>query len=189
MLLQETVLHQYYNSILISNNIILGDKLKNTYLCYENTLSLAQLEEILSKIVNSFKSFSKALSKSEKLNKISIYIQDHKKYIRKCVKTIFELDELKSEKNRLNFVIKEKIKSICNDTDNNYLEIQALMIKLENLSVSTKILSDSNEKAQKLINQIESSKAKEQDNFCKNCHKRYKQGDNFNWSCKRHLGL
>ena len=85
---------------------------------------------------------------------------------------------------------KEKTKSMQSLLSQALYEKELLKTKYSELE---KKLFDSNKELKKLRKKLSSRKSKslsmEEEKFCSKCQKTYTEKDNFNWSCKTHLGI
>lgn len=85
---------------------------------------------------------------------------------------------------------KEKTRSVQSQLSQALYEKEQLKTKYSELD---KKLFDSNKELKKLRKKLKSRKNKnfsiDEEKFCSKCQKTYTEKDNFNWSCKTHLGI
>lgn len=189
--MQEKILHQYNSSALISNNIILGDTLKFTHLCLENIFFNGKFENFTKIVLTGIFSIAKRDLNNAELGKLLKTTIESRNYLLNSFVLIKKFQNFGLEMRMVKNSIGDKVKTLCLDIENNLQEVETFVLRYNSLSASVKVLSESHEKASKMIIRIENNKrnVKDHDVFCKNCRKRYKESQNFNWSCKRHSGL
>lgn len=169
-------------------NIILGNTLKNTYLCLNELVNADAIDNYVRKTINSVSENAKSAINSTILKQVMSNIASYKSFVKKALKKSNEMAELVSDRNKAKVFLREKVKSLCNDIDNGCMEIETFAIKYDAQQMINKVLWESHEKTYKKLKKLESNKSKGLEQFCKNCHKWYRDTDNFNWSCKRHAG-
>ena len=179
---------RYQNTLLIKNNIILGDKLRYTYLCYQDLLNSKQIESFIYTILASTKMKATQLISREKFYEIMDALLDSNRIIIRSKELVEEMSEFSKEKMKLKVYLKEKVKFFCLEIDECEESINELVKQHDTQVVTNKILWETHEKIHKKVRQIENSKNKDKEKFCKNCLKWFRDKDNFAWSCKRHAG-
>ena len=190
-MLEKKVLFNFHSSTLISNNIILGDKLKCTYSCLESYFINGKFEGFIKKMYQAMNLLARKTITSESLKTMATASKEGNSLFRQSEIKLNELYRNMSDKKTQRVSVSEKVKSMCVEIDKNLEEIEEFHEKFESLNNYTKALTESHEKASKTLLQIEASKKniEDQEALCKNCNRRFKQMENFNWSCKRHAGL
>ena len=179
---------KYQNALLIKQNIILGDKLRYTYLCYQDLLSSKQIENFIYSILVTTKSTATQLISREKFYEIMDALLDSNRIIARSKELVEEMIEFSKEKMKLKVYLKEKVKFYCLEIDQVEENINELVKQHDTQVVTNKVLWETHEKIHKKVRQIENSKNKDKEKFCKNCLKWFRDKDNFAWSCKRHAG-
>ena len=190
-MLEKKVLCKFQNSTLLSDNIILGDKLKSAYACLENYFINVNPEEFINEVHLAMNLLVKNSISAETTRNMAKVTKECNYFLEQSLQKLNELYKCMSEKKSHKGSISDRARNMCIDIDNNLEEIKIYAERFENLSNSNKMLTETHEKSSKLLLQIEASKKslEDQEVLCENCNKRFKEKENFNWSCKRHAGI
>lgn len=185
---QKNILFRNQNSVLIKNNIILGDKLRFTYMCYEDLICSKLLEKFVIMIKNKTLEKATIMVKRENLYEIMDALLDSNRIINASKYVAEQMENFSTEKKKLRIFIKEKVSFYLIEIEKCEDEARILQKQYEVQLNTNRSLWEAHEKAHKVVKRIEDNKNKDKERFCKNCFKWYRDKDNFAWSCKRHVG-
>lgn len=181
---------EYVNSLLVMENDLLGEKLKGVILSLEHITGSSSCSF---KIQEEFHLVSKMLKilASESLNELQLSqnIKEEKDELEVLVKELSDITlGIQDRKDKYIKLLRDKNIRIDSDLKQAVIARDKFKSDLDELSKKFLDLQEEHAKLRLKLKKMKKNFSDDlfDEKYCKNCQKPYKEGTNFNWSCKRH---
>lgn len=182
---------EHINSLLLMENDIIGERLKGLYFAIQQVADSHTFEERIKGEVEIMGNSNKELT--EFATKLSLEIREALNQKDILQSDNFEMvgfrENVKAEKEKLAKVAKEKVTDLHASLQKSEEEREKLAAKFEEAEKNFKDLTEEYEKMRQKAKQYRQRRkqyGEEEEKVCKNCQKVFVEGENFNWSCRRH---